>query len=155
MMQAPPTTRLPVHTPNQQRESYRGLGDGFSRAFELALTPMVFALIGYLADRVLGTAPFAMIGCTVFAIVGMGLRMWFTYDHEMRAHETSFSAVAADRKAAEAARAQAIEAEKAAAAAELAESIARAESTGLHLSTSVIAPSGVSNGRPTTGVASA
>ena len=40
---------------SQRRELNKGLGDGFTRAFELVLAPTVFAIIGFLLGNALGT----------------------------------------------------------------------------------------------------
>jgi F0F1-type ATP synthase assembly protein I len=70
-----------------KRDSYKGFGDGMSRAFELAAVPVVFGGLGYLVDSWLGTRPLFIIGFVVFALIGIFIRMWFGYDQEMRAHE--------------------------------------------------------------------
>lgn len=70
-----------------RRELNRGFGDGLARAFELALTPAVFGGLGLLLDRATGTVPVFAIVFLLLAFVGMGIRMWYGYDHEMRRHE--------------------------------------------------------------------
>ncbi len=81
-----------------KRAMNRGFGDGMSRAFELIATPAVFGAIGYLIDRVAGTAPVFTVVLASLAIVGMFLRVWYGYDTEMRQHETSARwAAGADR----------------------------------------------------------
>ena len=70
-----------------QRDTYNGFGDTLARGFELAVTPAVFAAIGYGLDRWFGTVPVMMIVLLVFAIVGMFVRMWYGYDQEMKRHE--------------------------------------------------------------------
>lgn len=67
----------------------RGFGDGMSRAFELAVTPLVFGAIGFGLDRALDTSPVFTVGLAVFAVIGMMIRLWFGYDVEMREHEAS------------------------------------------------------------------
>lgn len=67
----------------------RGFGDGMSRAFELVATPLLFAGLGYLVDRAVGTTPVFSIVLGLFAVAGVFARMWYGYDAEMRAHETS------------------------------------------------------------------
>lgn len=73
---------------DEQRDLNRGFGDGMSRAFEFAATPLVFGLLGHGVDLLLGTTPWFAIGLALFAVAGMFLRVWFGYDHEMRAHES-------------------------------------------------------------------
>lgn len=79
---------MPTSTPPSKPVSNRGLGEGFSRAFEFAATPGVFAAIGYGLDRLFGTRPILMIALTVFAVVGMFVKMWIDYDTAMKHHES-------------------------------------------------------------------
>lgn len=74
---------------NDKRVMNNGFGDGMSRAFELAITPLVFGGLGYLLDRALGTAPVFAVGLAVFAVIGMFIRIWIGYDLEMKSIETS------------------------------------------------------------------
>lgn len=71
----------------EKRELNNGFGNALSRAFEIAVTPAVFAGLGWLVDRVLGTQPIFMIVLLVFAIVGMFVKLWYGYDAEMRARD--------------------------------------------------------------------
>ncbi|MEO1063399.1 MAG: AtpZ/AtpI family protein [Actinomycetota bacterium] len=68
-------------------QDLQGLDDGFTRALELVLTPVVFALIGLGIDALAGTTPLFTIGLAVFAIVGESAVMWYRYDATMREHE--------------------------------------------------------------------
>lgn len=79
----------PTDSRDHKRDSYRGFGDGLSRAFELAVTPVIFGGFGYLLDSWLHTRPAFMIGLVVLSVIGLSARMWFGYDQEMRAHETT------------------------------------------------------------------
>jgi F0F1-type ATP synthase assembly protein I len=72
---------------DDRHQTYQGLGNGFSRAFELGLTPAIFGLLGFGLDRLLGTTPWFTILMAVLGLVGVFLRMWYGYDAEMRAHE--------------------------------------------------------------------
>ena len=74
---------------NDKRDLYNGAGEGMSRAFELAITPAVIAVFGYLLDRWLGLLPVLTI---VFFLVGMAgviARMYYGYDATMRQHEAA------------------------------------------------------------------
>ena len=82
-----PTNPVPTTTPPSNPVSNRGLGEGFSRAFEFAATPGVFAAIGYGLDQLFDTRPIVMIGLTLFAVVGMFVKMWIDYDASMKGHE--------------------------------------------------------------------
>ena len=65
----------------------KGFGDGLARAFELAATPAIFAGLGWLLDRWVGTQPLFMILGFLFAIAGVGYMTWFRYEAEMKQHE--------------------------------------------------------------------
>ena len=68
-------------------QDLQGLDDGFTRAIELVVTPVVFALIGLAIDSLAGTRPLFTISLAVFAIVGQSAVMWYRYDARMRQHE--------------------------------------------------------------------
>lgn len=74
---------------DEKRDLNRGFGDGMSRAFEIAVTPIVFGALGYGIDALAGTAPAFTIALAAFAVVGMFVRLWYGYDAEMRVHESS------------------------------------------------------------------
>lgn len=58
-----------------------------ARGIEMALTPAVFAGLGWLVDRAVGTAPAFLIAFVIFSVVGMFVRTWIGYDADMRKHE--------------------------------------------------------------------
>jgi F0F1-type ATP synthase assembly protein I len=70
---------------NQQL--YNGFGNGFARAFELAVTPAIFGFLGYLLDRAVGTSPVFLIVFALLCVIGMGIRMYYGYDQAMRREE--------------------------------------------------------------------
>jgi F0F1-type ATP synthase assembly protein I len=72
-----------------RRDTYNGFGEALSRAVELVVTPLIFGLLGYALDRGLGTVPVFAVVLSLFALCGMGVRVWFSYDHAMRAHEAA------------------------------------------------------------------
>ena len=57
--------------------------DNIGRGMDFALVILVFLGIGWAIDRALDTRPAFMIGCTVFAVVGQFVRMWYAYDARM------------------------------------------------------------------------
>ncbi len=63
------------------------LGDGFTRSFELAVTPAVVGLGGFGLDRWLGTTPVLTVVLTVLALVGVVASLYFGYRREMEGHE--------------------------------------------------------------------
>lgn len=70
-----------------RQRTNRGFGDAMSRSFELAITPLLFGGLGWLLDRVFGTAPMFTIALAVFGVVGSVLKLWIGYDREMKRHE--------------------------------------------------------------------
>ena len=66
---------------------YNGFGDTLTLAFELALVPVIFAGIGHVLDRWLGTEPLLLIVWIVLAVVGLGAKMYYRYTAQMQAHE--------------------------------------------------------------------
>lgn len=65
-------------------EIYRGYGDGLARAFELAVTPAVFAGLGYMIDRWLGIVPVCTIAFFLVCVAGMFARTWYAYEARMQ-----------------------------------------------------------------------
>ena len=69
------------------RALYNGFGNTLARAFELVVTPALFALIGHFIDRWLGTGFVLTLVLTVFCVVGMSIRMVYGYNDAMKQHE--------------------------------------------------------------------
>jgi hypothetical protein len=65
------------------------LGDEQARGIELALTPVVFAGLGWLLDGWLGTGVAFTAGLAAFALFGTVVKIWYGYDAQMREHEAS------------------------------------------------------------------
>jgi F0F1-type ATP synthase assembly protein I len=74
-------------TSDDKRDLYRGADDGYTRAMELALTPVVAGGLGYLIDRAIGTLPLLTIVFLMVAVVATFLKMYYTYDTTMKAHD--------------------------------------------------------------------
>lgn len=74
---------------NDKRALNQAFGDEMTRGLELVLTPLLFGGVGYLVDRAAGTSPWCTVAFGVFALVGMVVKMWFGYDAEMRAIEST------------------------------------------------------------------
>lgn len=70
-----------------KRELNTGFANALSRAFEFAVTSSLFAGLGWLVDRWLGTGPAFTIVFTILALVGQFVRFWYAYDAEMKGHE--------------------------------------------------------------------
>jgi F0F1-type ATP synthase assembly protein I len=72
---------------NDKRGLYNGFGDGLAQAFEFAVTPAIFGVIGYFIDRAIGTVPLFTIILSLLCVVGIFLKTWYVYDAAMKAHE--------------------------------------------------------------------
>lgn len=66
-----------------RRELNNGFGEALSRAFEFAVTPVVFGFFGHLIDMRLNTSPIFLLALAAFAVVGSFVRFWYAYDREM------------------------------------------------------------------------
>lgn len=72
---------------SQRRELSRGFGDGFTRSFELALAPVLFGLLGWWLDSMLGIFPVLTIALGLLGVVGVFVKAWYTYAADMDQHE--------------------------------------------------------------------
>lgn len=70
-----------------RRDMYNGFADSLSRAVELAVTPLVFAGLGFLLDRWLGLVPLLTMVFFLWALAVTTYMAWSRYDTEMRRHE--------------------------------------------------------------------
>jgi F0F1-type ATP synthase assembly protein I len=70
-----------------KRALNNGFGEALSRAFEFAVTPVIFGLLGHLLDLRTGTSPVFMLTLALFAVVGMFVKLWYAYDAAMRAED--------------------------------------------------------------------
>jgi F0F1-type ATP synthase assembly protein I len=78
-------------------ELTNGFGNALAKAFELVATPAVFALLGWLLDRWLGTEPVFML---TFALVVFGYEVWklfLGYGAAMDEHEARLMGKHPDR----------------------------------------------------------
>jgi F0F1-type ATP synthase assembly protein I len=69
------------------RDLFNGFGNALSVAFELAMTPILFAGGGHLVDRWAGTSPLFLILFVILAVVGLGAKEYYTYAARMAEHE--------------------------------------------------------------------
>lgn len=70
-------------------KALEGADDGITAAFELVLTPALFAFFGYLIDRWLGTTPIFIL---VLAAIVLAYEVWKLcagYTERMKAYEAS------------------------------------------------------------------
>jgi len=67
----------------KQRELNRQLNQGHG-SFELVLSPLIFALLGYLLDsRVLHTTPVITVVFAVVGVVGATIKLYYQYRTKM------------------------------------------------------------------------
>jgi len=71
----------------EQRQTWKGFGDGFTQAVEMALIPAVLAGLGLVLDRWLGIVPILTITLTVFGMAGTFARAYYTYTGTIEQHE--------------------------------------------------------------------
>lgn len=64
------------------QQMYRQAG-----GWELALAPVLLALIGYGLDRLFGTVPVITVLFAVIGLTGAVVRLYFGYQAEMEEHE--------------------------------------------------------------------
>jgi F0F1-type ATP synthase assembly protein I len=72
---------------NDKRGLYNGFGDGLAQAFEFAVTPAIFGVLGYILDRAIGTVPIFTIILALLCVIGIFLKTWYAYDAAMKVHE--------------------------------------------------------------------
>lgn len=61
----------------------RGLDDGLSKAFELALTPVLVAGMGWFIDTRIETIPLFTLVFFFLGVIGTSLSLWYRYDAAM------------------------------------------------------------------------
>lgn len=66
-----------------KRDLYNGFGNTLSRAFEIVLLPLLFALPGWGIDRWLGTSPLFALLFGLFGLAGIAARSYFEYSARM------------------------------------------------------------------------
>jgi F0F1-type ATP synthase assembly protein I len=64
-----------------------GMSDTLGRGPEMAVSVLVFTVIGLVIDSQVGTLPFVTIALVVFSLVGNFIRMYYTYNGRMKALE--------------------------------------------------------------------
>jgi F0F1-type ATP synthase assembly protein I len=71
----------------QNRQLTNGMGDALARAFELVVGPLIFAFLGHLVDRWVGTRITFALVLGLFGLAGTFVKMWLTYGQDMKAQE--------------------------------------------------------------------
>ncbi|MEX2659659.1 MAG: hypothetical protein WD232_08175 [Acidimicrobiales bacterium] len=88
-----------AHVVERRGEVNRGLDDGLSKAFELALTPTIVGIVGWIVDGRLGVTPLFTLLFFFLGIAGVSLSVWSRYDAAMAVHEQAAAAARASRPA--------------------------------------------------------
>jgi F0F1-type ATP synthase assembly protein I len=70
---------------SQKREISEQMGRA-TGGYELALSPLLLALIGYGLDRLLGTVPILTIVLASVGLIGVVVKIYFQYRSEMEEH---------------------------------------------------------------------
>lgn len=73
----------------EKRALNNGFGEALSRAFEFAVSPVVFGFLGHLLDMRLGTSPAFLLILAGLCVVGLFVKTWYAYDAEMRAQDAA------------------------------------------------------------------
>jgi F0F1-type ATP synthase assembly protein I len=77
-----------------RRKINRGFSDGFTRAVEIVVTPVLLGFLGALIDGRLDTRPLFTIGLAVFGVCGIFVKLWLGYDRDMKAEEAKLPGAA-------------------------------------------------------------
>ena len=66
---------------------YNGFGRAWSLAFEIPLTILLFGLGGWALDHWIDTFPLFSLALVLFAVAGLGVRIYYQYAAQMNAEE--------------------------------------------------------------------
>ena len=80
-----------------KRELNNGFGNALNSAVELAVTPALFALLGWQIDRWLGTSPLFLLVLFSFTIGYVAWKQFKLYDASMRDQERELLGPKPDR----------------------------------------------------------
>jgi F0F1-type ATP synthase assembly protein I len=70
-----------------KRKINKGFNDGFTRAVEIVVTPVLLGFLGVAVDGWLGTRPAFTLGLAIFGVCGIVAKLWLGYDREMKVEE--------------------------------------------------------------------
>ncbi|HZQ26646.1 MAG TPA: AtpZ/AtpI family protein [Acidimicrobiales bacterium] len=73
----------------EKRALNNGFGEALSRAFEFAVSPVIFGFLGHLLDMRLGTSPACLLLFAAFCVIGLFVKTWYAYDAEMKAQDAA------------------------------------------------------------------
>jgi F0F1-type ATP synthase assembly protein I len=72
---------------SSKRELNKGFGDALQVAVELAVTPAIFAFLGWKLDSWLGTSPLFLLFFFLFTFTYVAWREYTRYQARMQEHE--------------------------------------------------------------------
>lgn len=84
--------------PRERNKIYNGASDGFSRAVEMVVTPLIFGFLGSRLDAWAGTSPLFTV---TFAVTCLAYIVWRTcvgYQADMVRHEAELRANRSSRR---------------------------------------------------------
>ncbi|MBI2170249.1 MAG: AtpZ/AtpI family protein [Actinobacteria bacterium] len=67
---------------DERRAIWKGFGDGLSQAFEMAVVPVLFALVGLVIDDRLGLTPVVTVTLAMVGLIGVFARAYYWYQAE-------------------------------------------------------------------------
>ena len=71
----------------ERRSLNSAFGEALAYAFEFAVTPLLFAGLGWLIDQWLGTSPVVTVVLAVFGFLGVSLRTVYRYKEKVEREE--------------------------------------------------------------------
>jgi F0F1-type ATP synthase assembly protein I len=71
----------------ERRSLNNAFGEALAYAFEFAITPVLFAGLGWLLDQWLGTAPVVTVALAGFGFIGVCLRTAYRYKEKVELDE--------------------------------------------------------------------
>jgi len=69
----------------KKKQALTGSSDSLGRGPEMAISVLVFTVIGLVVDRMVGTTPLFTIGLVVFSVIGNFARLYYTYGTHIEA----------------------------------------------------------------------
>jgi F0F1-type ATP synthase assembly protein I len=78
---------IPATERRDQRATWEGFSNALSHAVELAGTTVLFVLGGLWLDSRFGTRPLFTVALALFAVVGLGVRAYYTYQAQIARDE--------------------------------------------------------------------
>ncbi len=70
---------VPAGERRDQRDTWSGFSNALSHAFEMVATTVIFVLLGLWIDGRAGTRPLFTVGLGLLAVIGLGVRAYYTY----------------------------------------------------------------------------